>query len=405
MERLPGDTIDLTSQPGTPQSPRTQQSTTAADAATTTCTICLGPIQHLSTDDPPFHWPACRHITHWSCTANLRAHQPQPACPSCRNPWPPHIDTILQGLCSDHGIVVPDPPPARQTASAGHHIPAAPQDILPLCCHRVMLTDPARAHETTAPSTRPRSPAASPPASKVPPPWPTDTGRRPALCRAGVAMHTRTAGRFLPRLRSRTAPTTTDTPERSRSTLHTDTSTAPSTRPAAIHILATGPTSTRANKQLVLCPPPPRGCLAAPPGCGTPMGITRFCRDRVATPCATTAGGSPDPVAAAPPHTGNSATHRSSNRHTPPASRGTVDHTPGKSRLLVALRSIDPLHMGIWLVSSTIRIHPSNGSRNFSPNLPRWTACRHGSLSSQPLAPTCRSTTHRRRTTTTTGTA
>ena len=150
MERLPGDTIDLTSQPGTPQSPRTQQSTTAADAATTTCTICLGPIQHLSTDDPPFHWPACRHITHWSCTANLRAHQPQPACPSCRNPWPPHIDTILQGLCSDHGIVVPDPPPARQTASAGHHIPAAPQDILPICCHRIMLTDPARAHETTA---------------------------------------------------------------------------------------------------------------------------------------------------------------------------------------------------------------------------------------------------------------
>lgn len=71
-------------------------------------------------------------------------------------------------------------------------------------------------------------------------------------------MHTRTAGRFLP-LRSRTAPTTTDTPERSRSALHTDTSTAPSTRPAAIHILATRPTSTRANQQLVLCPPPPPG--------------------------------------------------------------------------------------------------------------------------------------------------
>ena len=106
-------------------------------------------------------------------------------------------------------------------------------------------------------------------------------------------------------------------------------------------------TQTRRHQQLVLCPPPPRGCLAAPPGCGTPMGITRFCRDRVATPCATTAGGSPDPVAAAPPHTGNSATHRSSNRHTPPASRGTVDHTPGKSRLLVAHRSTDPLHMGI----------------------------------------------------------
>ena len=114
------------------------------------CTICLGPVEPSNDSEPPFHWPGCQHPLHLSCVANLRAHTPQPTCPACRHPWGPATETSLQTLCHQHGILIPDPASHLHVQHEDPQPPAPPPNILPLCCHRVILVDPNRAHADEA---------------------------------------------------------------------------------------------------------------------------------------------------------------------------------------------------------------------------------------------------------------
>ena len=114
------------------------------------CTICLGPVEPSNESEPPFHWPGCQHPLHLSCVANLRAHTPQPTCPACRHPWDPATETSLQTLCHQHGILIPDPASHLHVQHEDPQPPAPPPNILPLCCHRVILVDPNRAHADEA---------------------------------------------------------------------------------------------------------------------------------------------------------------------------------------------------------------------------------------------------------------
>ena len=126
------DIIDLADQPGPSSHHSNQPGGSTADPVICTISLSDHPCKlHSKPAGPPS--------------------QPAMPCPSCRSPWPTDMDTVLSALCDNHGIVVPDPPlPARHASEPSNHIPAAPHDILPLCCHRVLLIDPTRPHEERA---------------------------------------------------------------------------------------------------------------------------------------------------------------------------------------------------------------------------------------------------------------
>eukprot|EP00435_Cladocopium_sp_Y103_P027618 s2497_g6.t2 len=114
------------------------------------CTICLGPIDPANGNEPSFTWPACQHVLHLGCVANLRAHNGRPTCPACRQPWTTHADEQLQHSCQHHGILIPDPVRHTHPEQPPRPSPAPPATLLPLCCHRLILLDPAHAEADAA---------------------------------------------------------------------------------------------------------------------------------------------------------------------------------------------------------------------------------------------------------------
>eukprot|EP00435_Cladocopium_sp_Y103_P059674 s180_g21.t1 len=136
--------IDLTSPP--PAEDGIEQTTPRL----TNCTICLGSMSEDPGAEPIFTWPGCRHMLHLACTANLRAHNQNPSCPACRHPWNQNTDAHFHDLCATHGVLIPDPASRRHPTARNNGAPAPPPHVLPLCCNRLILADPAHAHEDQA---------------------------------------------------------------------------------------------------------------------------------------------------------------------------------------------------------------------------------------------------------------
>lgn len=107
-----------------------------------TCAVCLTVFQPPDPHDPTFNWPCCGHPLHFSCAANLRAHNASPTCPSCRQCWVATLDEELQTRCSRHGLLIPDPSSIQPPNHPGPQPPPRPTETTILCCHRLILTDP-----------------------------------------------------------------------------------------------------------------------------------------------------------------------------------------------------------------------------------------------------------------------
>jgi hypothetical protein len=135
--------------PGAPLAPNTPpaRGTPQVDL---TCTICLGPIDTHHGTEPAFTWPRCGHQLPLGRVANLRAHSPRPTCPACRQPWLPETESVFQQRCSQHGIIIPDPIRHEHPAPGPAPAPPAPSNLLPLCCRRLILIDPAHAETDSA---------------------------------------------------------------------------------------------------------------------------------------------------------------------------------------------------------------------------------------------------------------
>lgn len=133
-----------------PRAATSAPNTPPARPADATCTICLGALQTNEEAEPTFAWPSCHHLLHLSCVANFRAHNANPTCPACRGPWSPDTERRLQHLCEAHGVLLPDPARHPEPHRVEPGPPAPPDTVLPLCCHRILLVDPAQANSDAA---------------------------------------------------------------------------------------------------------------------------------------------------------------------------------------------------------------------------------------------------------------
>eukprot|EP00438_Fugacium_kawagutii_P009329 Skav234547 [mRNA] locus=scaffold2556:285047:286573:- [translate_table: standard] len=114
-----------------------------AHAEDEACPICLMAIHPANTGPTScLHWPHCGHAIHTGCAAHLVVEQPRPPCPTCRQPWVDTSEAIFEAQCRAEGVTLPEPLPFVDTRGSSPTPPAAPQDVLPLCCHRLFLRDP-----------------------------------------------------------------------------------------------------------------------------------------------------------------------------------------------------------------------------------------------------------------------
>ena len=118
------------------------------------CPVCICDV-HASGQGPetPFAWPNCQHRLHLGCLAHLTANVHPLRCPACRADWPAQAAQAFVDACRANGVALPSPAPGHDTTSASHRetlAPHPPQHLLPLCCPRVYLADPARAESPEA---------------------------------------------------------------------------------------------------------------------------------------------------------------------------------------------------------------------------------------------------------------
>ena len=90
----------------------------------------------------PFLWPHCSHAFHTGCAAHMVVEHPGPPCPACRQPWQPSSDLLFQAQCQHQGVTLPARLACFDTRPALPAPPPAPTNVLPLCCHRVILANP-----------------------------------------------------------------------------------------------------------------------------------------------------------------------------------------------------------------------------------------------------------------------
>ena len=68
---------------------------------------------------------------------------PNPPCPACCQPWQPSSDLLFHSQCQHHGVALPERLATIDTRPPPMALPPAPRHVLPLCCHRVILANPA----------------------------------------------------------------------------------------------------------------------------------------------------------------------------------------------------------------------------------------------------------------------
>ena len=108
------------------------------------CPICLSAINHTERGPmSPFEWPHCGHALHTGCAAHLLVEKPGPPCPSCRQPWLSTSAELFHAQCQQRGVNLPEPLTSYDTRTNAPVPPPAPRHTVPLCCHRVILADPA----------------------------------------------------------------------------------------------------------------------------------------------------------------------------------------------------------------------------------------------------------------------
>ena len=100
-----------------------------------TCPLCMTCVA----SDNLFQW-SCAHAAHTTCVAQLRAYNPQPACPHCRLAWTQRDGLRFHTVCSLQDVAPLDTSAIRLAAAsdaAALTDPLPPKFILPLCCSRV----------------------------------------------------------------------------------------------------------------------------------------------------------------------------------------------------------------------------------------------------------------------------
>lgn len=105
------------------------------------CCICLTPVR----ENDSIAWGCAAHLGHILCFAEHAYSQGVlPPCPVCRTPWanpalPTNraLYTAMEYIAVLHLLVLDGPPPAGQAPRLDGP-PPAPQNLVPLCCPRVL---------------------------------------------------------------------------------------------------------------------------------------------------------------------------------------------------------------------------------------------------------------------------
>jgi hypothetical protein len=140
-----GVTIPATA-PTTPQHLRHACSQPpAATEDEVACPICLTAITDSGTGPTStFRWPHWRHAFHTGCAAHMVVENPQPPCPTCRNPWNDASYFLFHAQSTHQGVEIPQRLEQVDTRNTAMQPPAAPTHIRPHCCPRLLLADPSR---------------------------------------------------------------------------------------------------------------------------------------------------------------------------------------------------------------------------------------------------------------------
>ena len=110
-------------------------------AANAECPICCDDLG--SGNQVVWNWPCSCHLAlHLQCAVQLRLNQRAPACPQCRCAWPGIVaDDQLQRACREHDVPIArnwQLGPAQTSQSEEPVLPSEPNDLVLLCCDRVL---------------------------------------------------------------------------------------------------------------------------------------------------------------------------------------------------------------------------------------------------------------------------
>ena len=115
-----------------------------ATADEVACPICLTAINPTGIGVlSHFLGPHCQPSFHTGCAAHMVVEHPNPPCPACCQPWQPSSDLLFHSQCQHHGVALPERLATIDTRPPPMALPPAPRHVLPLCCHRVILANPA----------------------------------------------------------------------------------------------------------------------------------------------------------------------------------------------------------------------------------------------------------------------